>query len=814
MAIATPGSAIAIDALIGDVTATGPGSVPATIQPGVVTNAKLATVPANTIKGNNTGSTGAPLDLTIAQTKTMLNLAGTNTGDVTIGIANGLSLAAQVLSLQAADSTHTGALTSSDWVTFNSKQNSVMTTLGDTIYGGVAGAPTRLAGNTTTTRQFYSSTGTGSAANAPALTTLSLLDIPIQLPANTKVIYVSLGGNDSTGNGSVINPYLTITQAMSTISATNATPVVISIGAASFFETTLVLKPNTYISGLGSDASRIIIGSGSGNLTFHPNWATVSSRGGLYNLALSQGTGVIYDSTAYGGSAAGNDFLLGDVRISGNFIAHGGNQNQDFIDFNTGWIFGNTTLDGVSAVIDKAYLVGTVTTSTVNNFDGNFDFNGCEFYGNLVVTASGGHINSTSVTGGSWPPGQFTGSVQGTISVSNAGATLWADLLPADSQITVSSGGTLIGLGNALSSTYTPTTPGNWSPTPANVKAALDTLAATRTTNTLTSAHIYVGNASNIATDRALSGDASLTNTGGLTVNSVGGSTASNIHAAELLANAATDANTASTIVRRDSSGNFTASTITASLTGAASLNVLKAGDTMTGALTLPSFSLNGTAGAGFGQFLTQSSAPGTPASGFRLYADSSNRFAWKGANGFVRTFDGTANTADRAYTLPDATGTIVLDTATQTLTNKTISGASNTLSNIPNSATTATNANTASAIVARDASGNFSAGTITAYIQMPTSAVVSTAIDYTIVAGVRWVLVDTTGSRNITLPNPATIAIVTIKDSTGNATANPITLLRNGSETIDGVAASKTLVGSWNSWTFLSNGTNWFQVN
>ncbi len=50
-----------------------------------------------------------------------------------------------------------------------------------------------------------------------------------------------------------------------------------------------------------------------------------------------------------------------------------------------------------------------------------------------------------------------------------------------------------------------------------------------------------------------------------------------------------------------------------------------------------------------------------------------------------------------------------------QTLTNKTISGANNTLSNIPNSATTATSANTNSTIVARDASGNFSAGTITA---------------------------------------------------------------------------------------------------
>src|SRR4029078_4471990 len=50
----------------------------------------------------------------------------------------------------------------------------------------------------------------------------------------------------------------------------------------------------------------------------------------------------------------------------------------------------------------------------------------------------------------------------------------------------------------------------------------------------------------------------------------------------------ATSANTPSTIVARDASGNFSAGTITASLTGSASLNVLKAGDTMTGTLQLP----------------------------------------------------------------------------------------------------------------------------------------------------------------------------------------------------------------------------------
>lgn len=76
-----------------------------------------------------------------------------------------------------------------------------------------------------------------------------------------------------------------------------------------------------------------------------------------------------------------------------------------------------------------------------------------------------------------------------------------------------------------------------------------------------------------------------------------------------------------------------------------------------------------GTAGAGFLELVNQSSAPGTPSGASRLFIDSSNRLSWKGTNGFVRTFDGTANTADRVYILPDVSDTFAMLGASQTFT-------------------------------------------------------------------------------------------------------------------------------------------------
>jgi hypothetical protein len=187
-------------------------------------------------------------------------------------------------------------------------------------------------------------------------------------------------------------------------------------------------------------------------------------------------------------------------------------------------------------------------------------------------------------------------------------------------------------------------------------------------------------------------------------VSLVGTSTAANVHAAELLANAATSANTVSAIVRRDASGNFSA--------------------------TSPTFSgqINSTIVTGTAPMVVAST---TPVANLALLADSQ---------------------------LP------TISTALK----------------VSNSATTATSTNTASAIVARDGSGNFAAGTETLAGQLISSLAIGTA---------PFSITSTTAVANLTLaadtqlPTISTAGKVSNSATTGTAANTASTLvLRDGS--------------------------------
>ena len=184
-----------ITALTGDVTASGSGSVAATIASNAVTNAKAAQMAANTIKGNNTGSTANASDLTVAQVNAILPVFTSTLNGLAPLSGGGTS------NFLRADGT---------WTAPTGSFTNPMTTLGDIIYENATPAPARLAGNTTAAKQFLTQTGTGTISAAPAWGALVSGDIPNNA-ANTSGSAGSVSGTNVITNSNLSQmPTLTI----------------------------------------------------------------------------------------------------------------------------------------------------------------------------------------------------------------------------------------------------------------------------------------------------------------------------------------------------------------------------------------------------------------------------------------------------------------------------------------------------------------------------------------------------------------------------------------------------------------------------
>lgn len=166
------------------------------------------------------------------------------------------------------------------------------------------------------------------------------------------------------------------------------------------------------------------------------------------------------------------------------------------------------------------------------------------------------------------------------------------------------------------------------------VNASIDASAAIAYSKlaALTSGNIVLGNSSNVATSTAITGDVTISNTG-VTAIAAGVIVDADINASAAIvdtklatiatalkvsnsATTATDANTASAIVARDASGNFTAGTITAALTGTASGNLVSGGalgtpssGTLTSCTGLPISTGVSGLGTGAATFLTTPSS-------------------------------------------------------------------------------------------------------------------------------------------------------------------------------------------------------------
>lgn len=393
---------------------TGDGTVLSNVASfGPFMSATLANAGANTILGNGTGSSAAPTYLTAPSCSTSASALQWTSGTgfacntaiaAPAGSLTGSSLAAGVT---GSSLTSVGALSSGSLTTgfttiaaaqggtgqtsianaYTSFYESVATTLGDIIYGGASGAPTRLAGNTTSTAQFLTSTGSGGLATAPSWTQ----------PSCSSLSNGASGCSTATGTSGATIPLLNATATIS--------------GAWSFTNNDLLL--------IGTSTGKTTLNSGltgAGNNTLTlPTTAsdTLAATGTAQTFSALQTFN--NSDIAMVGSSTGKTTLTSDNAGASNFTVHlpAANDTIAFIaasqtltgkTYDTAGVGNTFKINGttITAISGNTATVGTtsgtLTSGDCVKFDasGNLVDNGASCGGSPAFSSITGATNTTA----------------------------------------------------------------------------------------------------------------------------------------------------------------------------------------------------------------------------------------------------------------------------------------------------------------------------------------------------------------------------------------------------------------------------------
>jgi hypothetical protein len=370
---------------------------------------------------------------------TNISVAAIQAGDVPTLNQNTSGTAAGLSSTLVIGSGGTGQTTAA--AAYNAL--SPMTTAGDTVYGGTAGAGTRLAGNTTATKNFLTQTGTGSASAAPAWGTIAAGDVPT-LNQNTSGSAGSFTGSlagDVTGTqGSttvakvqgvaITSAQATLVSDLNNATARTATATLLP-GEETIFSGSTASQTLTLPASPPSSSVNTVTNAASVSVTLAPGaGATLSNFGTSGNITVPSGYtfAVVYIGTTwYVQSAGPSDF----AKSSALAIANGGT--------------GATTQQ---AAINA--LAGAVTSAQFLRGNGSNVQMSAIQAGDVPTLNQNTSGSSASCTGNAATATNLAG-----------GATLPDYLAPAVSTLTfVGSGTTLVNaaLGNAFNLTLTAST--------------------------------------------------------------------------------------------------------------------------------------------------------------------------------------------------------------------------------------------------------------------------------------------------------------------------------------------------------------------
>jgi hypothetical protein len=253
---------------------------------------------------------------------------------VTIGTANGLSLSTQALSLAAASTSATGALTSTDWNTFNNKLSTATAASTYVPYTGATGNVT-LGTNSLTA-------GVGSFASSGGSDTFAIN----HSSGSGIALNITKGGN---GEGLYINKTSGTGNAATIIGTLNATTLVKSGGTSSqFLKADGSVDSSTYLTTSAASSTYLALSGGtltgalsgtsatfSGNLTIDTDTLFVDSTNNRVGIGTITPQAALHITGAIDAAPSANGVLIG---VQSNFAVlhlNGTSDTGSLIDFST-----------------------------------------------------------------------------------------------------------------------------------------------------------------------------------------------------------------------------------------------------------------------------------------------------------------------------------------------------------------------------------------------------------------------------------------------------------------------------------------------
>jgi hypothetical protein len=331
IAIAAPGTILGVGTFDSGVASANGGHVDSNL---LIFQSATATVPGLVNTGTQTFAGAKTFTGAISAS----NLSGTNTGNVTLGTASGLSIAGQVLSLGLASAGVTGALSGTDWSTFNGKQNALTFgaltdagTDGITVTGGagaVIGSGTSIAQRVadTTHNGYLSSTDwntfNGKQAAGNYLTALTG-DGTAAGPGSSALTLATVNSNvGAFGSASAVATFTVNGKGLTT--AAGSTSIQIAESQVTNLVSDLAGKQATgnYITALTGDVTAAGPGSVAASLTATTN-ATLTTLSALTTASALVSVGTIstgtWSATAIAATRGGTGqttWTLGDTLYS------------------------------------------------------------------------------------------------------------------------------------------------------------------------------------------------------------------------------------------------------------------------------------------------------------------------------------------------------------------------------------------------------------------------------------------------------------------------------------------------------------------